>query len=115
MSKKFEKLTRQAMRDLPPGRRIVEHGIIYEKTKNGDGRFEFCIQVNGERMHRVVGNESEGITRTHVEEAIEKYKNEARMGRLSLPKGRKLPLSFKEGATQYLERLVVENGKNLKD
>jgi len=113
MSQKFVKLTRLAMRALEPGKRIVEHGIIYEKLKSGDGRFEMCIQVNGKRMHRVVGNESEGITRTHAEEAIEKFKNEARMDRVSLPKGRKLHLTFKQAAEDYLERLAVEDGKSL--
>jgi integrase len=113
MSKRFEKLTRLEMRALLPGKRIVEHGIVYEKLKSGDGRFELCIQVNGKRMHRVVGNESEGITRMHAEQAIEKLKNEARMGRISLPKGRKLHLSFKQAAQQYLERLVVEGGNSL--
>jgi len=113
MTQRFNKITRQAMRALEPGKRIVEHGVIYEKVKSGDGRFEICIQVNGKRIHRVIGNESEGITRTHAEEAIETLKNEARLGRLSLPKGRKLPLNFKQASAQYLERLAVEGGKNL--
>jgi integrase len=110
---KFVKMTRLAMRALVPGKRIVEHGIVYEKLKSEDGRFELCIQVNGKRMHRTVGKESEGITRSHAEQAIEKFKNEARMGRLSLPKGRKLPMTFKEAAAQYLERLSLEGGKSL--
>ena len=113
MTKRFEKLTRQATRSLESGKRIVEHGIVYEKLKNGDGRFEICIQANGTRQHRVIGNESEGITRTHAEQAIEKLKHDARSNRLSLPKGRKLPLSFKKAASQYLERLEVEGGKSL--
>ena len=113
MAQRFAKLTRLNMRALAPGKRIVEHGVIYEKLKTGDGRFEICIQVDGKRMHRVVGNESEGITRTHAENTVEKLKNESRLGRLSLPKGRKLPMSFKSAAVQYLERLAVEDGNSL--
>jgi len=113
MSRKFEKLTREAMRALPPDKRIVEHGITYIKLQNGDGRFQACIMVNGKRIHRVIGNESEGITRTHAEQAIEKFKHSGRENRLSLPKGRKLPMAFKQAAKQYLERLELEGGKNI--
>ena len=113
MSRKFDKLTREAMRALPAGKHIVEHGITYIKLKNGDGRFQACIMVNGKRIHRVIGNESEGITRTQAEQAIEKFKHGGRENRLSLPKGRKLPMSFKQAAAQYEERLEVEDGKSL--
>ena len=113
MPQRFTKLTRPNMRALAPGKRIVEHGIVYEKLKSGDGRFELCIQVNGKRIHRVIGNESEGITRHHAEQATEKLRNDARMNRLNLPKGRKLPLSFKKAAAQYLERMEIEGGRNL--
>lgn len=113
MSRKFDKLTRPAMRNLKPGKRIVENGIVYEKLANGDGRFAMCIMVNGKRHHRVVGKESEGITRKQAEDAIEKLKHESREGRLSLPKGRKVPLTFGKVSTMYLERLVDEGGKNI--
>ena len=113
MTLRFTKLTRPNTRALEPGKRIVEHGIVYEKLANGDGRFEICIQVDGKRLHRVIGNESEGVTRYHAEQAIEKLKHDSRTNRLNLPKGRKLPLSFKKAAAQYLERLEVEGGKNL--
>lgn len=113
MTLKYTKLTRPAMRDLPKGKRIVEHGITYEKLNSGDGRFAICIMVNGKRIHRTIGKESEGITRTHAEQAIEKFKHEGRENRLSLPKGRKLPLTFKEAAHKYLERLTLEGGNNI--
>src|SRR5688572_1688298 len=113
MAQRFIKLTRQAMRALESGDRIHEHGITYEKLKNGDGRFEIYGQINGKRLHRVIGNDSEGITRTHAEEALEKLRNEARMDRISLPKGRKLHLTFKQAARDYLERLEIEGGKSL--
>ena len=89
MSAKFTKLTRAAMRALEPGQKINEHCITYEKLKNGDGSFEIYGQINGKRIHRRIGKESEGITRSHAEQGLEKLKNEARMDRISYPKGRK--------------------------
>jgi integrase len=69
--------------------------------------------TDGQRIHRVIGRESEGVTRTQAEEFIEKVRSEAREGRLSLPKGRKTHLSFAEAANKYLARLKETNGKNL--
>jgi hypothetical protein len=47
--------------------------------------------VDGQRIHRVIGRESDGTTRTQAEDFIEKVRTEARHGRLNLPKGRKMP------------------------
>jgi integrase len=69
--------------------------------------------ADGQRIHRVLGRESEGVTRTQAEEFIEKVRSEAREGRLSLPPGRKTHLSFAEAAKKYLERLEETDGKNL--
>jgi integrase len=63
------------------------------------------------RIHRVIGRESEGVTRTQAEEFIEKVRNEAREGRLS--RGRKTHFSFAEAAEKYVDRLEETNGKNL--
>jgi len=69
--------------------------------------------VDGQRIHRVIGRESEGVTRTQAEEFIERVRTEAREGRLSLPKGRKTHFGFTEAAHKYLVRLSETNGKNL--
>ena len=69
--------------------------------------------ADGQRIHRVIGRESEGVTRTQAEEFIEKVRSEAREGRLSLPRGRKTHLSFAEAAEKYADRLEEMNGKNL--
>ena len=60
MAKTFTKLTRPAMRKLQPGQTLVEHGITFERTSNGDGVFTVGIMVHGQRIHRVVGRESDG-------------------------------------------------------
>ncbi len=50
--------------------------------------------IDGQRIHRVIGKESEGVTRQHVEDAIEKLRTDARVGRLSLPKKTKNCIGF---------------------
>jgi integrase len=111
---KFEKLTRANMRKLNMNEKLQEHGITFERTDNTDGRFLINIMVDGQRIHRVVGKESEGVTRHQVEELIAKLRTDARHGRLNLPKGRKTVFSFKEAAQKYLEKQKTEGAKNLK-
>ncbi|MSR09704.1 MAG: site-specific integrase [Gammaproteobacteria bacterium] len=110
----FSKLTRPAMRKLPPGKKLTEHGITFERSAQGDGMFSVNIMVDGQRIHRVVGRDSDGTTRTQAEEFISKVRTDARHDRLSLPKGRKVALGFRAAATRYLERLKEEGGKDLK-
>lgn len=114
MAKKFDKLTRPNIRKLASGKKISEHGIEFERLTNGDGRYLVNVMVDGQRIHRVIGKESEGTTRLQAEEFIEKARTDARHGRLNLPKGRKLHLSFSEAAKQYVERMEQSGGKDLK-
>ena len=113
MSKTFTKLTRPAMRKLTAGGKLNEHGITFERQTNGDGVFSVNVMVDGQRIHRVIGRESDGTTRTQAEEYIDKARQDAKAGRLNLPKGRKLALTFREAASQYLTKLVLEDGKDL--
>ena len=114
MAKTFTKLTRPDMRKLPPGGQINEHGITFEKSAAGDGVFTVNIMADGQRIHRVVGRESDGTTRTQAEAFIEKVRSDAKNDRLALPKGRKVALAMREAAGKYLERLKTEGGKDLK-
>lgn len=113
MALKFAKLTRPAIRALRIGQEIAEHGIIAQRQTNGDVRYRVNIMVDGQRIHRVVGRESEGVTREQAERLIEKFRTEAREGRLNLPSGRKLHRGFSEAADEYLQRLSDTDGKNL--
>jgi hypothetical protein len=113
MAKTFQKLTRPAMRKLSLGKKIAEHGITFERLANGDGVFTVNIMVDGQRIHRVIGRESDGTTRTQAEEFIEKVRRDAREGRLNLLKGRKVALEFQDAAAKYLARLPEEGGKDL--
>lgn len=113
MAKTFQKLTRILLRKLAPGTTCTEHGITFERLANGDGVFIVNVMVDGQRIHRVIGRESEGTTRTQAEAFIEQARREAREGRLRLPKGRKIALSFQEAATRYLDKLAEEGGKDL--
>ncbi len=113
MSKTFTKLTRPAMRKLAAGDKLNEHGITFERQANGDGVFSVNVMVDGQRIHRVIGRESDGTTRTQAEEFIDKARQDAKAGRLNLPKGRKLALTFSEAAKEYLKKLALEDGKDL--
>ena len=93
MSLRFAALDRPSIRRLKPGEKITEHGITAERLVDGDLRYSVNIMVDGRRIHRVIGKESDGVTRTQCEEFIES-RTDARAGRLSLPKGRKLALTF---------------------
>jgi len=114
MGKTFTKLTRPAMRALAAGEKIIEHGITFARLPNGDGVFTIAAMVDRQRIHRTVGKESDGTTRTQAEEYIEKLRVQAKEDRLALPKGRKVALSFRDAAAQYLKRIEESGGKDLK-
>lgn len=114
MTKAYSTLTRSQMRKLRAGEKIQEQGITFERLKNGDGVFTVNVMVDGLRIHRVVGRESDGTTRTQAEEFIARVRNDAKHDRLALPKGRKVALSFRAGAEKYLERLAEQGDQDLR-
>lgn len=113
MAYRFDKLTRPAMRKLEPGSKIAEHGISFERLANGDGLFTVNIMVDGQRIHRTIGRESDGTTRMQAEEFIAKAKTDARAGRLNLPKGRKVGLGLPEAVDKYIARLETSGGNDI--
>lgn len=114
MALKFSKLTRPKIRLIKQGQKVAEHGITVEHLRDGDLRYSVNIMVDGERIHRVIGKQSEGMTRTQCEKFIERVRTEAREGRLSLSKGRKLHLTFADAFQKYVQRLEETGGKNIK-
>lgn len=114
MAKSFNKLTRSEMRKLPAGSKLTENGISFERLSDKDGLFTVNVMVDGQRIHRVIGRESEGTTRTQAEDFIAKVRIDAKLDRLALPKGRKVALSFRDAAAKYLGRLPLEGGKDVK-
>lgn len=113
MARSFRRLIRTSIRSLPIGQRINEHGITAERMKDGDVRFSINIMSDGQRVHRVIGRESEGVTREQAERAIESFRTKAREDRLDLPTGRKLHRSFAEAADEYIARLQESGGRNV--
>ncbi len=113
MALKYQKLTRTNIRKVQPGDKCQEHGITFERLGNGDGRYTVNIMVDGVRVHRVIGKESEGVTRNQVEDFIEQARTDARKGRLNLPKGRKVVQGFRDAVEKYLEKQEKEGGKDL--
>ncbi len=113
MPLKFSRLTRPNIRKVEPDEQLTEHGITFERLPNGAGRYTVNIMVDGQRIHRVIGKESDGVTRKQAEDFIEKVRTDARAGRLNLPKGRKVVLGFRQAAEKYLAMLIQEGGKDL--
>ncbi|WP_298198572.1 site-specific integrase [Novosphingobium sp.] len=115
MSLRFNRLTRPAVRTLSIGGKINEHGITAERMSNGDCRYSINIMVDGQRIHRVIGRESEGVTREQAERTIETLRTKAREGRLDLPTARKVPRSFGDAAVEYLARIEhnPKHGRNI--
>lgn len=114
MALKFQKITRTNIRKVQSGEKLHEHGISFERLTSGDGRYTVNIMVDGIRVHRVIGKESEGVTRKQAEDFIEQARTEARKGRLNLPEGRKVTLGFRTASGNYLKKLKQEGGKDLK-
>ena len=113
MAKTFLKLSRAAIRKVPKGQSITEHGITLERLANGDGLYTVNIMVDRQRIHRTIGRESEGVTRSMAEDFIAKARHDARKAALTCPSGRKVALTFAEAAPRYIERLRQEGGNNI--
>ncbi len=113
MPSRFTRLTRDAIRRLKPVEKITEHGITAERLKDGDTRYSVNIMVDGERIHRVIGTESERTTSTQAENFIAAARSNAGEDRLNLPKGRKLRLSFTAAADLYLKKQREIGAKNI--
>jgi integrase len=111
---KFSKINKNAVKLLEANQRIIEHGIEVQRTGDGDLNWRIAIMVDGQRIHRVIGRASEGVTREQAERAIESFRTKAREGRLDLPTGRKNHRSFAEAASDYLARMEENGGKNMK-
>ena len=60
MTKRFQRLTRSAIRSLPPGSSITEAGIRFQRLPNGDGVFSVNIMVDRVGSAEFIGRESEG-------------------------------------------------------
>lgn len=108
-----DRINRTVVRGLAKGEKATARGVTAQRLKDGDVRYSVQIMVDGERIARVIGRESEGVTPTQCEQFIENARTKAREDRLNLPSGRKLSMSFKEAAPKYLKRLEDEGGKDL--
>jgi integrase len=113
MALRFSRLDRANIRRLLPGHKLAEHGITAERLADSDIRYSVNVMIDGRRIHRVVGKESGGVTRTQCEDFIAAAQTDARAGRLNLPKARKLALTFGVAADNYTKLLAESSGKNI--
>lgn len=111
---KFEKLTRAKIKTLEPGKVLHEFGITVRRTVHGDVAYSINVMIDGARIHRAVGCESAGVTREQCERVIETLKTHAREQRLNLPKARKVALTFREAALDYVSKLTEEGGRSIR-
>ena len=109
----FKQLSRASLKALSAGDRDTENGITFERLANGNGVYSVNIMVDRQRIHRVIGRESDGTTRTQCEVFIESTRTAAREDRLALPKGRKVALSFADAGKNYIAKLKEEGGKSI--
>lgn len=110
---KPDRITRTVVRGLARGHKATARGVIAQRLLDGDIRYSVQIMVDGVRIARVIGKESEGVTPTQAEEFIEAARTRAREQRLDLPQGRKLHQSFAEAAAAYLVKMYEIGGKDL--
>jgi integrase len=112
---RIDRITRTTVRGLGKGERITARGVIAQRLADGDVRYSVQIMVDGQRIARVIGRESEGVTPTQAEEFIETAKTRAREQRLDLPQGRKLHQTFAEAAEVYVTKMEEIAGKDLRN
>lgn len=112
---RIERITRTTVRGLQRGERATARGVTAERLADGDVRYSVQIMVDGQRIARVIGRESEGVTPTQAEDFIETARTRAREDRLDLPQGRKLHQTFAEAADAYLKKMDEIGGKDLKN
>ena len=94
---------------------VLPGHLSAERLPNGDVRYSVNVMVDGERIHRVIGRDSDRVTREQAERTIESLRTKAREGRLDLPTARKVHRTFKEAAADYLQRLEQIAGKGIRD
>ena len=114
MSRRVGSLGRDAVKGIGPGGTLSEGGVTATRLVDGDIRWSVNVMISGRRIHRVIGRESEGVSRTDCVAFIERVRTEERDERLQLPTGRKTWLSFKQVADRYLDRTERGGGKNQK-
>ena len=110
MSLRFSRLDRLAIRRLGIGDKISEHGITVERLSDGDLRYSVNVMVDGERIHRVLGRERDGVTRTQCEEFIEQAKTDA--ARLRSTTGRDAS-SLSDDGIRAGKKLETNNANSL--
>lgn len=106
MVNKYPALTRTIVKQLKVGETVTGKGITAERLKDGDVRYSINIMVDGRRIHKVLGLESNGRTLDKVQTDLATLKTRALEDRLDLPRGRKTHMLFKEAAADYLDRLT---------
>jgi integrase len=109
----MKRLDRDAIRNLKPGETVFGSGIEAACQPDGDIRYCTATRLDGEKLHRVLGFASDGMTPARAEAALAKMKVDIRAGRLQLPKGRTTQLSFREIAAKYIAELEATGGRNV--
>ena len=74
----MKRLDRDAIRDLKPGETVFGSGIEAGCQQDGDIRYCTATRLDGEKLHRVLGFASDGMTPARAEAALAKMKVDIR-------------------------------------
>jgi integrase len=107
----MSRLDRGAIERLEPGQSLTVGGLEIERRPGGDIRYLVNCQINGQRVHEVIGCQSQGWNRHRAQVEVERCKAAAQEGRLPRVKERRLTLAA--AAPRYIARLKESNGKNI--
>lgn len=110
---KYTILSSKNLKKLQPGMVLRENGIIAERRANGDIRWQVNIMVEGKRVSRTVGYESDGTGISDCEALVAKLTMDARHGRLGIEKVQLVARPFSKVADDYISRLSEEDGKDI--
>lgn len=109
----MSKLSRSNVRKLKPGESISENGVVYERTAT-DGRWAVNVMVAGQRIHKLIGFESQGYTRQQAEDYIATLKasKHERAHGVVAPRNRK-SFTIATAVPDYLQYLREHDGKDI--
>lgn len=110
----LEKMKESEIKTLAPGQSISSGGIEARRLKD-DTAYYCNLMVHGHRIRRLLGKRSEGLNLARAKQAVVQIKADQHDAEtlIKLTGRASRPLSFAEGASEYIERSKTTGGKNI--
>jgi integrase len=109
----MSRLDRTAIAHLQPGESATENGLEVQRRQDGTIAYWLNVVIEGRRLHKLIGLQSQGVNRYKARSYVERIKAEARADKLALPRGRTPAFTVASAAEPYISRLQAENGRNI--